>query len=271
MTASLATLAFVLLAVAGPEEALRAGNRLFEAGDLEAALEAYAAGWGAASTPSDPLLAYNLGATAHHLGRIPEAVLWYRRAEAAALDDPWLRENLAIARRSLGMPPEGPRSPWGLWARGGRWLALAGVILAWAALALLLARRRAAPVALLAGVTFAAGLLLALRGPRAAVLLEDCSAREELPQDLPAGSEVWVTPDGNGGWRVLGGPRGLRCPGPAVGLVVPRKPPGADMLFVGPQLLLSSLVDGHHNPVPGVESHGNTHPQGRAVPLSAAR
>ena len=269
MTAALAALALILLAVTSPQEALREGNRLFEQGDLEAALDAYAAGW---NGPPDPVLAYNLGATAHHLGRMPEAVLWYRRAEAASLDEPWLRENLGIARRALGVPPEGPRSAWDLWARSGRWLALSGVVLAWAALALLLARRRVAPVALLAGLTFASGIVLSLRGPQAAVLLEDCPA--EAP-GLAAGSEVWVTPAGDGTWRVLGGvggPSGLLCPGPAVGLVdFQSRPLGSGMLFVGPQLLLSFPLEGSHNPVPGVESHGNTHLQGRAAPLSATR
>ena len=43
------------------------GNRLFRAGDLPGALAAYGSGYDPAHP--DPLLAYNLGATAHRLGR----------------------------------------------------------------------------------------------------------------------------------------------------------------------------------------------------------
>lgn len=211
---------FAAVDLSQPAAALETGNRLFAEGELEEAMRAYAAGYGRGNRDLDPLLAYNLGATAHHLGRLPEALLWYRRAEAAGSQDPWLRDNLELVRRALGAPPEGVPSGWGFWVENSRWLALAGVALAWAALAVLLFSRqdrprRLAPVALLSCAAFAAGLLLDLRGPRAAVLLEGCPKRGD---GLPAGTEVWVL-DAGESWRILGDDRNLDCPGGTVGLV----------------------------------------------------
>src|SRR5262245_59538298 len=94
-------LLLLLLGMAAPHPpsdaaaALREGNRRFHAGDLEEAMEAYAAGYDGA----DPLLAYNLGTTAHHLDRLPEALLWYRRAiasDSGGAGNPWLRDNLRL-------------------------------------------------------------------------------------------------------------------------------------------------------------------------------
>jgi len=209
---------FAAVDLTRPEIALAEGNRLFREGDLEEALAAYAAGYGRGDGDLDPLLSYNLGVTAHHLGHLPEALLWYRRAEAAGSEDPWLRDNLELVRRALGTPPEDVPSAWGFWVERSRWLVLAGVILAWGTLGLLVVRPRPRLVAaagLLSCAAFTAGLLLDLRGPRAAVLLAGCP---EGSDGLPAGTEVWVVADG-GGWRVLGGDRDLRCPASTVGLV----------------------------------------------------
>lgn len=201
--------------------ALREGNRRFHAGDLEGAMAAYAAGYDG----SDPLLAYNLGTAAHHLERLPEALLWYRRALAARADHPWLRENLDLVRKQLraaGGQPE-TAAAWSFWMERRQELLWSGILLAWAALpAVLLPRsartRRAAvaAVAVAASLPFAAGLLLSRNGPRPAVLLEDCGGPERR---LPAGSEVHVVPGGGQGWRVPGS--GLACPAEAVGLVEP--------------------------------------------------
>ena len=98
-------------------------------------------------------------------------------------------------------------------------LAPLGCLLAWAALAVQLAAlRRHGPrrpalaliFALAGGALFAAGVLLARRGPRQAVLLAPCGG-------LPAGAEVWVS----GGLVVLGEDAEAACPAPAVGLVDP--------------------------------------------------
>jgi tetratricopeptide (TPR) repeat protein len=203
-----------------PDVALREGNRLFEEGELEEAMGVYAAGYGRGAPELDPLLAYNLGTTAHHLGRLPEALLWYRRAEATAHGDPWLEDNLKILERSLGVA-DGPPSAWGVWASAGGWLSMTGVVLSWAALALLAAGRLArrgllVSVALLSLAAFGSGWLLNRKGPRPAVLLESCPTGTD---GLPAGTEILVLPDGQG-FRVLG-QNDLRCPEEGVGLVKP--------------------------------------------------
>jgi hypothetical protein len=178
-------------------------------------MAAYAAGWRASRAP---VLAYNLGATAHQLGRLPEALLWYRRAAEALPGDLWLRDNLALARRALGPPPAPPPGPWALLAAQRDRLRWAGVGLAWTALPLALLRRRAARGAAaaagaLAVAAFVLGSWLAAAGPQAAVLVDDCG-------ELAPGAEIWVRP-ADGGFRVLGAPAVLRCAASAVGRVGP--------------------------------------------------
>jgi hypothetical protein len=220
----LLTLLPLLAVLADPGAALREGNHLFRGGDLDAALDAYTAGWDG----SDPVLAYNLGTTAHHLGRLPEALLWYRRAEAGLAGDPWLRDNLRLARAQLRAEgrtaaPHGPAS-WAFWMESRPGLLAAGVILAWGALLLLLLplrpalrRRTFGPAALLSCLAFGAGLLLPRIGPRPAVLLQDCTDRRGT---LPSGSEVWVTSAADREWHVLDGrEEALRCPAGGIGLV----------------------------------------------------
>lgn len=221
--AVLFSLAFAgLTAAADPGAALAEGARRFGKDDVESALEAYARGYAGDGSPADGVLAYNAGTCALRLGRLPEALLWYRRAEAVTPGDPWLRDNLEIARQALGFQPAGEPA-WGAWLAQRRGLVLAGVALAWAT-ALLLAFGRRFPagllalLALLSCAAFAAGTLLDRFGPRAAVLLAACPARGS---GLPAGSEIWVRPAGPGGWHVLGECRELRCPAAAVGLVEP--------------------------------------------------
>ena len=88
--------------------ALNEGNRRFRDGQIEAAVEAYLRGYSPAAP--HPTLLYNLGTALHHLDRLPEAILWYRRA--AESDDLWLKDNLLLARRSLGSQiPGGLFSP----------------------------------------------------------------------------------------------------------------------------------------------------------------
>jgi tetratricopeptide (TPR) repeat protein len=207
--------------------ALREGNRRFQEGDLEGAMAAYAAGYDG----NDPLLAYNLGTAAHHLERLPEALLWYRRALAEHADHPWLQDNLELVREQLrdqmhtgGAQEETGVATWSFWMDHRHQLLWTGILLAWTALpAVLLPRsaraRRIAltAVAIAASAPFAAGLLLAWKGPQAAVLLRDCGRRESR---LPAGSEVQVfpaAPPDSRGWRISGSD--LICPDETVGLV----------------------------------------------------
>lgn len=198
--------------------ALREGNRLFRDGRIAEAIDAYTTGY--APAMSNPTLCYNLGTALHHTGRLPEAILWYRRAAEA--QDPWLTENLLLARRSLGsriLPATGP-SAW--LGRHGPNLQIAATVLAWAALFAVAAIPRC-PIWAFVGV---AGLALALFGitaagerwgPRPAVMLEDCSTPAG---DLPAGTEVWVRSAPDGAWRISG-VEGASCPAPAAALVFP--------------------------------------------------
>ncbi len=219
-------------APADPQAALLEGNRRFAKDEIPAALEAYARGYTAKSAGGGSMadgmlahvLAYNAGTCALQLGRLPEALLWYRRAEIAMPDDPWLRDNLALTRHALGGSPE-EKTRWTIWLGSPLWLAVAGVALAWMALGVLVFAPRPrrgtlagiAAIAMLACAAFAAGFFPDRFGPRAAVLLAACP-----PQGggLPAGSEVRVRPSADGGWRIVG-ERPLRCPAAAVGLVEP--------------------------------------------------
>lgn len=225
-----ALLAVLLLSLSGfaaaadPEAALAEGNRRFEKDETESALEAYSRGYAGNGSAADGVLAYNAGTCALRLGRLPEALLWYRRAETATPRDPWLRDNLALTRRALGDPPaENPA--WRFWLENRRSIAEAGVALAWVALGLLVAAPRLprgllAALALVACAAFAAGTLLERFGPRTAVLLAACPAPGG--RGLPPGSEVWVRrPAAGGAWHVIGDGGGLRCPASAVGLVEP--------------------------------------------------
>lgn len=206
-----------------PAVALREGNRRFHAGDLEGAMEAYAAGYDGA----DPLLAYNLGAVAHRLGRLPEALLWYRRASMGHEGHAWLRENLQLVRgqlRSGGARNQPGVAGWDFWMRHRRRLLWLGVLCAWGAIPVavvpLSVRRRRlafAAVALTAVVAFTAGTSLERIGPRAAVLLADCAGPDVR---LKAGSEIRVfpvSPEEGRGWRIPG--HSSICPVESVGLV----------------------------------------------------
>lgn len=215
-------------AVALAGDALARGNRLVRRGELDAALDAYTAGWADDGGASAATLAYNLGTTHHRLGQLPEALLWYRRALAAAPSpkDDWLRENLELARAELAAARFDPPGLGGRLAAHPALLTGAAVVLAWLALTLYLARRRLAlslPPAVGEWLWTAAGgaalaawtavFALATWGPRPAVLLAPCGP------ELAAGSEIWVTPAGEEGWAVAGGAAGRVCPPSVVGRV----------------------------------------------------
>ena len=196
--------------------ALREGNRLFREGRVEEAHEAYLRGYDADLPHS--ILFYNLGTTAHHLGRLPEAILWYRRAETLSPRDPWLRDNLEIARDTLGLRPYSAPGFSGEIVRNARALYYLAALLAWAGALLWLLRGRHPPlvplVLLGSGLLVYAGTLLASRSaPAAAVLIEDCTS---TAGDLPAGSEVWVVRFGTEAIEVAAGRLSLQCQREAV-------------------------------------------------------
>ena len=217
--------------------ALREGNRLVRRGALAAAVEAYRSA-GPEAVRGDPLLAYNLGTALHRLGELPRAVLWYRRAGRLLGADPWLEENLALARGRLadrGAVRRPPPRPLGVPAARPWLLPGVAAAVAWAALALTLLglhrEHRAEPGGALLGGGCAllalAALLWAVQigadrfGPRPAVLLAPCGP------SLPAGSEVWVRRRPEGGFAVHPAPglsggagsRRERCPDDAVAFV----------------------------------------------------
>jgi hypothetical protein len=221
-------LALAATAETPSEQALEDGNRLFRQGQVEEALTAYKGGYRGA----EPLLAYNLGTAAHQLGRLPEALLWYRRAlvdTGAADPDPWLLDNLSAVRGQLGAPPVPLPTRWAVLADHRRlWSGLL-LALSWAAVTLALAahRRRghrglaraADAVTVAAAVVTLAVLAVRWATPWPAVLLAPCGPEGELP----AGSEVWVRP-GTTIHRVMrAGAPPLPCNAEAVGLVSERK------------------------------------------------
>lgn len=200
-----------------PVAALNEGNRLFRDGRLEDALEAYRGGWD--PHHAHPTLIYNLATTLHHLDRLPEAILWYRRG--AGSDDPWLEENLWLARRTLGSQTL-DASGWArLSGQLGRPLRWTAVGLSWA-VALLIAffpgrvpRWSLVALTLLAMGTWTTAIVGDRWGARPAVLLEDCSTSAG---DLPAGTEAWVRP-AEDGWRVAAASSDALCPQDAVAVV----------------------------------------------------
>lgn len=203
-----------------PKDALARGNALVQSGELEEAVAAYRRGFDAESP--HPTLVYNLGAVLHRLDRLPEAVLWYRRSPTP--DDPWLEENLFLARRSLGSQ-QLAAGPVGELASHAGLLGRAGVVLAWIFLVLAVAVPRLRISVLLAVGLVALGIYAAAFGlhrwgPRPAVLLEDCST---AAGELPAGTEAWVYPSAgeeDEEWRVAG-TDGASCGGEAVALIRP--------------------------------------------------
>jgi hypothetical protein len=226
---TVAVLFFLFSGLAEPTDpadtAFSRGNLLFERDDIEGALEAYGRGWRGDGSRTDGILSYNAGTCALRLGRLPEALLWYRRAETAIPGDPWLRDNLAHTRHALGDPPvEIPVHE--RWLPGRFPLAALGVALSWAGLLLILLVRRPsrallAVFALLACGCFVAGMFPRIftggTGPGAAVLLAPCPDKD----GLPAGSEVRVLPLDGGGWRIVGREGGPQCPPGTVGLIAP--------------------------------------------------
>lgn len=198
-------------------EALREGNRLFALGELEAALVAYEAGY--EPTAPHPTLVYNLATTLHHLDRLPEAILWYRRGAA---EDPWLQENLWLARRSLGSQSLSLKGMTAFLAQRSGWVFALAVALAWfSALAAMWSSRiprRAWATALVLSLVFWIGSWLMGRyGPAEAVLLADCTS---LSGEIPAGTELWLWPS-EGETLTVAGFTETRCPKDAVSWIKP--------------------------------------------------
>lgn len=200
-----------------PVAALSEGNRLFRDGRIEEAVSAYRQGYDAEAP--HPTLVYNLGTALHHLDRLPEAILWYRRAGDSP--DPWLEENLWLARRTLGSQSLPSGSVADLIATKGHGLRLLAALLAWVGLGLMVfardLRRPAAGLTLLAALVLYSTALVADRlAPNAAVLVEDCST---AAGELPAGTEVWVERRADGDWRINAHSEHAVCPADSVAVI----------------------------------------------------
>ena len=200
-----------------PQVALAEGNRHFEEGRYDEAAAAYQQGYSSA-TPH-PTLLYNLGATLHHLDRLPEAILWYRRADTK--EDAWLQENLWLARRSLGSQQLPPGGLFGWLGRHTTQLQVVAIGLSWATLLILILWNRIpnwlpGVLAFLAATLFVVGLAVERWGPHPAVLLEDCVSGAG---EVPAGTEAWVRRT-TAGWSVSG-TAGMVCPAESAALIFP--------------------------------------------------
>ncbi len=200
------------------QAALNEGNRLFREGQIEAAVMTYIEGYSAAAP--HPTLLYNLGTALHHLDRLPEAILWYRRA--APSDDPWLEDNLWLARRSLGSQILTTTGTSGWLSRHDHILAVCAIGLSWFVFLLLISRPQTPRWLLIATATFAVilyGAAMASEqwGPQPAVVLNDCTTPAG---DLPAGTEAWVRRTTDDRW-IISGVDGAICPSEAVELVFP--------------------------------------------------
>lgn len=228
MLVAAAALAIVLLAAdqpavpapspdSDPQTALQEGNRLFGDGQLEAAVDAYRSGYRPGIV--HPTLAYNLGTALHHLDRIPEAILWYRRG--ADTDDTWLQENLWLARRTVGSQAL-PAGSWlASWVPRASGLRLAAIGLAWLGLALLIVSTRipwwtALTAGLLGAALYLSAHGLERWGPAQGVLLQSCASEAG---ELPAGTEAWVHRRSDDSWSVLSGGARLNCPSESIELV----------------------------------------------------
>lgn len=195
-------------------EALTEGNRLFRDGQVESAVEVYTRGSEGVAR-RHPTLLYNLGAALHHLDRLPEAILWYRRAGSS--NDPWLEENLFLARRSLGSQSMPPGGAWHWLVDCRKYLAPAAIVLAWLSVLIVFRsdKRLALTTVCVSGFLYGASLAIDYWGPHPAVVLVDCST---TVGDLPAGTEAWVRLSDEGQWTISGS-RNTFCPPESIELL----------------------------------------------------
>ncbi len=198
-----------------PQQALDEGNRQFREGQIEQAIAAYRAGYSAYDP--HPTLLYNLGTALHHLDRLPEAILWYRRAQ---VEDSWRDENLWLARRTLGSQTLPPGSLVSRLSAYLSWLKVMAIAVAWIALLVILLRPRlpgwSLGVAILLSLSFyALAAFTESFGPREVVLLEDCLSDQG---ELPAGTEAWARQLADGRWTISG-TDGVTCTPDAVAAV----------------------------------------------------
>lgn len=186
----------------------------------------------AAAGVEDPHLDYDMGNALYRLGRHPEAIRMYRRAQRALPRDPDVEYNLGLAAEAAGtaLPERGAverwmgglsRREWGWVAEGGFW-ALVALAAAWmAANAAWRERLRGAvgtaALVLLAGLAGVGWNAWEARRPECVVMGEGKAALSSAPlegaaavAEMPSGTLVrkvgeqafWVEVSGGGaqGW-----------------------------------------------------------------------
>ncbi len=179
-------------------DALESAGDAFIDGDLKQARSIYLRELGELhqlDAPTSATVLYNLGRVDQGLGANAQAVLWYRRALAAAPDDPWAQRNLEQLREQLGLPGPDPWQPMAVFDNLAARAAVIATVLLWGLLSLrwIAGRPRGWHLAIWVGV-LAIGAIALLGGhylaPQPAVLMSECSGPAGT---LPAGSEVWLS------------------------------------------------------------------------------
>ena len=190
-----------------PAARLARAETAYAAGDFAVAEAEFAAVLDVLG-PADGAVLVDLGHCAHQLGRLPDAMLLYRRAALRRPDDPHLARHLELTARDLGLPPPAPvpttahiaalldrASPW-------QWLTFAALLQTVGLVTLLASRRRRprrlAALALVLGISAASRVVWTSANPpmHQAVALRELTIRTEphssLPRlvALPAGTTV---------------------------------------------------------------------------------
>jgi len=137
-------------------------------------------------------------------------------------EDPWLQENLWLARRSLGSQRLGVSGLAAFMAERSDHFFAAAVAAAW--LSLLAAAWPRVPRGAWAATLGVAMLLwlgawlMARHAPRQAVLLEECAT---AAGELPAGTELWLWPSDEESSLAVAGVADARCLEETVGWIEP--------------------------------------------------
>ncbi len=175
------------------------GNRLYQQGDYEAALENYARIVSAGFESGE--LYYNIGNTYFKLGQLGESILYYERAQRLLPGDEDVRANLDLAR-SLTADEITPLPRFWLFRAVGWWVSLlpastlallvgAGYLVAMAGLVALIFRRGTVLASWARGVVIAAAALTLIFGVNLAVAEFGIGQHEEaivMAEEVPVQS-----------------------------------------------------------------------------------
>ncbi len=207
---------YMLVLQARSADSVDAFNTALAGGDLIAADSAMDALLDSGATTGD--VYFNLGNLRYRQGRLPEAMLAWRCAEARYPRDPDVQANLEFARRQLKSPSGvSPTHPaWAPWQAvvtpaEGQWIGAALLGLGWFVLAMSLGGPRSRPlglripawIAVILGVVIGAGAVVDGRMPGVGVVLTPATVTSDLGGGsdlfpLSPGSEVRILDSGGG-------------------------------------------------------------------------